>query len=84
MTDENNTNLNSNKKIQSATSQNVQKSNAYSKQYYVMFFAIMVTCFIFFYWLCNYTKLKEMFQIVVFAALSIVLSEFVTRKYLNL
>ena len=82
MSDENNTNLN--KKIQSATNPNVKQNGTYTKQYYIMFFAIMVTCFVFFFWLCNYTKLKEMFQIVVLSALSIVIAEFVTRKYLKL
>ena len=81
MSDENNTN--SNKKIQSAINVKSQQNSIYSKQYYIMFFVIMITCFVIIYWLCNYTKLKEMFQIVVFTALSIGIAEFVTRKYLN-
>ncbi|MBR2525742.1 hypothetical protein IKE67_04685 [bacterium] len=82
MADENNNNLN--KKIQSATNPNLTQNKVYSKQYYIMFYTIMVTSFTFMYWLCNFTKLKEMFQIVAITAVSIAIAEFVTRKYLKL
>lgn len=81
MTENNNTEVK--KQIQGAVNP-VLKQTKYTKQYYVMFFAIMVTAFIFMFWLCNYTRLKEMFQIVLLTALAIAIAEYTTRKYLKL
>ncbi len=72
------------KQIQSASNPTLQKTSVYSKQYYIMFFSIMVTAFIVIFWLCNYTKLKEMFQIIALTALAISIAEYSTRKYLKL
>ena len=72
------------KQIQSATNPTLNKPKLYDKQYYVMFFSIMVTTFVVIFWLCNYTKLKEMFQIMALAALAIAVAEYATRKYLKL
>ncbi len=72
------------KTIQGAANPNIKKSGLYTKQYYVMFFSIMVTAFVVIFWLCNYTKLKEMFQTITLAALAIAIAEYTTRKYLKL
>ena len=56
----------------------------YSKKYYTIFFSIMLVTFLVVFWLCNYTKLKEMFQIMALLAFSIALAEYLTRRYLNL
>lgn len=82
MSDENSTSQN--KKIQSATNPNIKPKSAYSKQYYIMFYTIMITAFTFMYWLCNFTKLKEMFQVMAITAVAITIAEYVTRKHLNL
>ncbi len=73
---------NNNNKIQNAVStKNIQK-NTYSKKYYIMFFSIMIVSFLFIFWICNYTILKELFQIITLMALSIAIAEYTTRKYL--
>ena len=73
---------NNNNKIQNTVStKNIQK-NTYSKKYYIMFFSIMIVSFLFIFWICNYTILKELFQIITLMALSIAIAEYTTRKYL--
>ena len=62
MADENNTN--SNKKIQSALNIKNKQNNVYTKQYYIMFFVIMITCFIVIYW-CSRICNKKIFKNVV-------------------
>ena len=91
---ENNNNINkkivnasaSNAKVQTKTISNAKqenKSELYSKKYYIMFFSIMLVTFLITFWLCNYTKLKEMFQIMALLAFSIALAEYLTRRYIN-
>ncbi len=73
------------RKIESAENPNVKiRANAPRKNYYVIFFSILIVSFIIIFWLCNYTKLKEMFQIIALSALSIALAEYFTRKFLKL
>ncbi len=71
-----------NNRIQSATGQNNYQKNIYSKKYYITFFTIMLASFIFIFWICNYTILKELFQIITLMALSIAIAEYTTKKYL--
>ncbi len=75
-----NNNNNINKQIQNAA---IKNNNTYSKKYYIMFFIILVISFLVIFWLCNYTKLKEMFQIITLMALSIAIAEYTSRKYFN-
>ena len=48
-----------------------------------IFFSIMIGSFLLVFWLCNYTKLKEMFQVLTLMAFSIALAEYLTRRYLK-
>lgn len=74
-----------NKKIQGAVNPDLQQNTPkYSREYYIAFFSIMIATFITVFWLCNYPKLKEMFQVVTIVALSMAIAEYVTRKYLKL
>ncbi len=61
----------------------MENNKNYNKKYYIMFFTIMIISFLILFWLCNYTKLKEMFQIVTLMALSITIAEYTSRKYLK-
>ena len=76
---------NTQKKIVSAANQNTAKKqqNLYSTKYYIMFFTIMIISFLTISWLCNYTKLKEMFQIIALTALSIAIAEYSTRNIIK-
>ncbi|MBR1943136.1 hypothetical protein IJ843_05320 [bacterium] len=76
---------NTQKKIVSAANPNITKKqqNLYSTKYYVMFFTIMIISFLIISWLCNYTKLKEMFQIIALTALSIAIAEYSTRNIIK-
>lgn len=78
-------NNNQPKKIEGALNPATQNRNngLYSKKYYAMFFTIMILTFIALFWLCNFTKLRELFQTITFCALSIAIAEFSTRKYLK-
>jgi len=69
------------KQIQNATTPQ-QKSN-YGKKYYTVFFTVMIISFLTIFWICNYTKLKEMFQVITLMALSIAIAEYTSRKYLK-
>jgi len=70
--------------VKSETSNTDNVSGLYSKKYYIMFFSIMIVSFLLVFWLCNYTKLKEMFQVLTLMAFSIALAEYLTRRYLKL
>lgn len=71
------------RKIEGAFNPKLQKKTNpfYNKEYYTMFFTIMILTFIAIFWLCNFTKLKEMFQIISLTALSIAIAEYFTRSY---
>lgn len=71
-----------NNKIQNATAQSKVQKDTYSKRYYIMFFTIMIVSFLFIFWICNYTKLRELFQIITLMALSIAIAEYTTRRFL--
>lgn len=73
------------RKIESAENPNIKtRAKAPRKNYYVIFFSILIVSFIIIFWLCNYTKLKEMFQIIALSALSIALAEYFTRRFIKL
>ncbi len=71
------------KQPQQNTVNTTTDSGLYSKKYYIMFFSIMIGSFLLVFWLCNYTKLKEMFQVLTLMAFSIALAEYLTRRYLK-
>ena len=75
--------VNSAEKRTSARSNEKNTSGLYSKKYYIIFFSIMIFSFLLVFWLCNYTKLKEMFQILTLMAFSIALAEYLTRRFLG-
>ncbi len=81
---ENNTN-----KISSAVNSNLSKNSTeevpkeLKKNYYLMFFSIMIGAFVLMYWLCNYTNCRETFQIIMMAGFSATLAEYFSRKYLK-
>lgn len=60
---------------------NLNQNVFYSKAYYKMFFTIMILTFVVAFWLCNFTKLKEMFQTIALSALAIAIAEYFTRNY---
>lgn len=72
---------NNQKQVQNATTPQQQKN--YGKKYYIVFFSVMIISFLIIFWICNYTKLKEMFQIITLMALSIAIAEYTSRKYLK-
>lgn len=53
------------------------------KTYYFMFFSIMVVSFLFMFWVCNYTKYRETFQIMMMMGFSISLAEYFSRRFLK-
>ena len=72
------------RKIESAENPNVKaKKNKLTKNYYIMFFSILISSFFIIFWLCNYTILKELFQIIALSALSIAIAEYTTRKHIK-
>ena len=76
------------RKIESAnpTSKQPQKPSiiSYTKEQYYLFFTILICSFALMFWLCNFTKLRETFQIIMMSALSIAIAEYSTRKYFKL
>lgn len=70
-----------NPNIKQRQTQNLNQNVFYSKAYYKMFFTIMILTFIVVFWLCNFTKLKEMFQTIALSALAIAIAEYFTRNY---
>ncbi len=73
------------RKIEGASNPNIKpNANNLTKKYYTMFFSILIISFFVIYWLCNFTKLREMFQVIALSALSIALAEYFTRRYLKL
>lgn len=76
------------KKVESATPQIKQTTNNLhsftQKEHYYMFFIILFVSFFVIFWLCNFTKLRETFQIIMMSALSISIAEYSTRKYFKL
>ncbi len=76
---------NSPRKIEGASNPNIKPNTKdLTKKYYTIFFSILIISFFAIYWLCNFTKLKEMFQIIALSALSIALAEYFTRRFLKL
>lgn len=78
-------NNNQQKKIEGAFNPTTRRNLSlfYSKKYYLIFFTIMIVSFILIFWLCNYNKLKELFQTITFCALSIAIAEYATRNFIN-
>lgn len=76
------------RKIESAnpTSKQPQKISmvTYTKEQYCLFFTILICSFALMFWLCNFTIMKETFQIIMMSALSIALAEYFTRRYFKL
>lgn len=76
------------RKIESAnpTSKQPQKISmvTYTKEQYCLFFTILICSFVLMFWLCNFTIMKETFQIIMMSALSIALAEYFTRRYFKL
>lgn len=68
-------------KYKQRQTQNLNQNVFYSKAYYKMFFTIMILTFVVVFWLCNFTKLKEMFQTIALSALAIAIAEYFTRNY---
>ena len=50
----------------------------------IIFFTILICSFALMFWLCNFTIMKETFQIIMMSALSIALAEYFTRRYFKL
>ncbi|RAI10599.1 MAG: hypothetical protein DKM23_02720 [Candidatus Melainabacteria bacterium] len=57
---------------------------SYTKEQYYLFFTILICSFALMFWLCNFTIMKETFQIIMMSALSIALAEYFTRRYFKL
>ena len=55
-----------------------------TKEQYYLFFTILICSFALMFWLCNFTIMKETFQIIMMSALSIALAEYFTRRYFKL
>ena len=76
------------RKIESAnpTPKQIQKQGIinYTKEQYSLFFTILICSFVLMFWLCNFTIMKETFQIIMMSALSIALAEYFTRRYFKL
>ncbi len=76
-------NNNSPRKIEGAYNPTLKKKQNpyYSKEYYQIFFTVMILTFLLAFWLCNFTKLKELFQTIALSALAIAIAEYFTRSY---
>lgn len=57
---------------------------SYTKEQYYLFFTILICSFALMFWLCNFTIMKETFQIIMMSALSVALAEYFTRRYFKL